>query len=41
MFLLETGWQNQDINSGLVERRTETRNDTAPEKERLRRFRND
>ena len=40
MFLLETEWENQDINNGLVERRTETQNDTAPEKQRLGRFRN-
>ena len=40
MFLLEAKWENQDFNNGLVERRTETQNDTAPEKERLRRFRN-
>jgi hypothetical protein len=40
MFLLETEWENQDIDNGLVEQRTETQNDTAPEKEPLGRSRN-
>jgi hypothetical protein len=38
MFLLETECENQDINNGLVKPRTETQNDTAATKERLRRF---